>query len=45
MKEYLGIKASNDKVGVLQDVHWSMGGVGYFPTYSLGNLRPNFITR
>ncbi|MEK7142234.1 MAG: carboxypeptidase M32 [Patescibacteria group bacterium] len=38
MKEYLGIKASNDKVGVLQDVHWSMGGVGYFPTYSLGNL-------
>ena len=24
MKEYLGIKASNDKVGVLQDVHWSM---------------------
>ena len=31
MKEYLGIKASNDKVGVLQDVHWSMGGVGVFP--------------
>ena len=24
--------------GVLQDVHWSMGGIGYFPTYSLGNL-------
>jgi len=38
MKEYLGIKASNDKEGVLQDVHWSMGGVGYFPPYSLGNL-------
>jgi carboxypeptidase Taq len=24
--------------GVLQDIHWSMGGIGYFPTYSLGNL-------
>jgi len=38
MKEYLGVKPPNDKMGVLQDVHWSMGGIGYFPTYSLGNL-------
>lgn len=38
MKDYLGIKPPNDKMGILQDVHWSMGGIGYFPTYSLGNL-------
>jgi len=38
MKEYLGINVSNDTQGVLQDVHWSMGGIGYFPTYSFGNL-------
>jgi carboxypeptidase Taq len=38
MQEYLGITPPNDKEGVLQDVHWSMGGMGYFPTYSLGNF-------
>jgi carboxypeptidase Taq len=38
MKEYLGIDVPNDAVGVLQDVHWSFGGIGYFPTYSLGNV-------
>lgn len=38
MKDYLGVIPPNDKMGVLQDVHWSMGGIGYFPTYSLGNL-------
>jgi len=38
MKEYLGICPDNDAKGVLQDIHWSMGGIGYFPTYSLGNL-------
>lgn len=38
MEEYLGIKPRNDKEGVLQDVHWSCGMFGYFPTYSLGNL-------
>jgi carboxypeptidase Taq len=38
MKDYLGITPSNDGEGVLQDVHWSMGGFGYFPTYTLGNL-------
>ncbi|RPJ09747.1 MAG: carboxypeptidase M32 [Spirochaetaceae bacterium] len=34
----LGIKPPTDREGVLQDVHWSMGAIGYFPTYSLGNL-------
>lgn len=37
-QEYLGIIPPNDADGVLQDVHWSAGLVGYFPTYSLGNL-------
>ena len=37
-QEYLGIKAPNRSLGVLQDVHWSMGAIGYFPTYTLGNL-------
>ncbi len=38
MKEYLGIDVPDDARGVLQDVHWSGGGLGYFPTYSLGNV-------
>ena len=38
MEEYLGIVPSNDAEGVLQDVHWSLGAFGYFPTYTLGNL-------
>ncbi len=38
MEEYLGIRPKNDAEGVLQDVHWSGGMIGYFPTYSLGNL-------
>jgi len=38
MKDYLGIVPSHDGEGVLQDVHWSMGAFGYFPTYTLGNL-------
>jgi carboxypeptidase Taq len=37
-EEYLGIRPENDAEGVLQDVHWSFGALGYFPTYSLGNL-------
>jgi carboxypeptidase Taq len=37
-EEYLGIPVPNDSLGVLQDVHWSSGGFGYFPTYSLGNI-------
>jgi carboxypeptidase Taq len=34
----LGIEPPNDADGVLQDVHWASGAIGYFPTYSLGNL-------
>ncbi len=37
-KEYFGLKVPNDAMGILQDVHWSFGGMGYFPTYTLGNL-------
>ena len=37
-KEYLGLDVPDDARGVLQDVHWSMGAIGYFPTYALGNL-------
>jgi len=35
---YLGIKPGNDSEGVLQDVHWSHGSIGYFPTYTLGSI-------
>jgi carboxypeptidase Taq len=38
MKQYLGIDVPDDAHGVLQDVHWSYGAIGYFPTYSLGNI-------
>jgi carboxypeptidase Taq len=38
MKETLGIVPTNDKEGCLQDVHWSHGSFGYFPTYTLGTL-------
>ncbi len=38
MKELLGIEPENDAEGVLQDIHWSFGAIGYFPTYALGNL-------
>ncbi len=38
MQEYLGITPPTDTLGVLQDVHWSGGMIGYFPTYALGNL-------
>lgn len=33
-----GMAVTDDSVGCLQDVHWSMGAVGYFPTYTFGNL-------
>ena len=36
--EFFGIEVDNDADGVLQDVHWSAGLIGYFPTYALGNL-------
>ncbi|CAM3748785.1 carboxypeptidase M32 [Deinococcus frigens] len=38
MGEDLGLTPPNDAQGVLQDVHWSAGLIGYFPTYALGNL-------
>jgi carboxypeptidase Taq len=38
MRGYLGITPPEPSKGVLQDVHWSSGYVGYFPTYTLGNL-------
>lgn len=37
-REYLGVTPPNDARGVLQDVHWSSGLIGYFPTYTLGNI-------
>ena len=37
-KELLGIDVPDDRRGCLQDVHWSFGLIGYFPTYTLGNL-------
>jgi carboxypeptidase Taq len=37
-REYLGVDVPDNANGVLQDVHWSAGLIGYFPTYALGNL-------
>jgi carboxypeptidase Taq len=37
-KKYLGLDVPDDARGCLQDVHWSMTAMGYFPTYTLGNL-------
>ncbi|MCL2481676.1 MAG: carboxypeptidase M32, partial [Spirochaetaceae bacterium] len=37
-KDLLGLTPDSDSTGVLQDIHWSMGAIGYFPTYLLGNL-------
>lgn len=37
-REYLGVEVPDDRRGCLQDVHWSFGLIGYFPTYTLGNL-------
>jgi carboxypeptidase Taq len=37
-EEFLGIRPPNRTLGVLQDIHWSFGAFGYFPTYTLGNL-------
>lgn len=38
MESWLGIRPETDADGVLQDIHWSLGALGYFPTYALGNL-------
>jgi carboxypeptidase Taq len=37
-RDILGIIPKNDSEGCLQDIHWSMGAIGYFPTYSLGTV-------
>lgn len=37
-REFLGVDVPDDRRGCLQDIHWSMGALGYFPTYTLGNL-------
>jgi carboxypeptidase Taq len=37
-RQYLGVTPRNHAEGVLQDVHWSSGAIGYFPSYTLGNL-------
>ena len=38
MQEYLGVTPASDAEGCLQDVHWSSGLFGYFPTYALGTM-------
>jgi carboxypeptidase Taq len=43
MEEYVGVKPEDDAHGVLQDIHWSRGDIGYFPTYSLGNVITGMI--
>ena len=37
-KDYLGVDVPSDTRGCLQDIHWAMGAMGYFPTYTMGNL-------
>jgi carboxypeptidase Taq len=37
-EEYLGVRPADDLTGILQDIHWSHGSIGYFPTYSLGSF-------
>ncbi len=37
-REILGVTPGNDAEGCLQDIHWSAGLIGYFPTYTLGNI-------
>lgn len=36
-EEYLGVRPKNDAEGILQDIHWSQGSIGYFPSYALGS--------
>jgi carboxypeptidase Taq len=38
MQRYLGVEPPEDRVGVLQDMHWAAGHIGYFSTYALGNI-------
>lgn len=43
MKELLGVVPKTNAEGCLQDIHWSMGAFGYFPTYALGNMYASHI--
>lgn len=43
MQELLGITPTNYREGCLQDIHWSMGAFGYFPSYTLGNLAASHL--
>ncbi len=45
MERLLGVRPRNYSEGVLQDIHWSMGSIGYFPTYSIGTLLSAQIMR
>src|SRR5690606_13706358 len=38
MLDMFGMTPSSDTMGCLQDIHWSLGAIGYFPTYALGNI-------
>ena len=38
IEDYLGVRPRNYAEGILQDIHWSQGSIGYFPTYSLGTI-------
>ena len=40
-----GLKVTKDSDGCLQDIHWSLGSLGYFPTYTLGNLNAAQLMR
>ncbi|MFN7106471.1 MAG: carboxypeptidase M32, partial [Pyrobaculum sp.] len=43
MERLLGLRPKDDAEGVLQDIHWSHGSIGYFPTYTLGNITAAMI--
>ena len=43
-EKYLGVRPQNDLEGVLQDIHWYSGSIGYFPTYALGNIYAEIFT-
>ncbi|GAF83260.1 unnamed protein product, partial [marine sediment metagenome] len=45
MQRYVGVTPTSDAGGVLQDIHWSSGLIGYFPSYMLGNLYAAQISR
>jgi carboxypeptidase Taq len=44
-EKMLGLRVPNDSQGCLQDIHWSLGSLGYFPTYTLGNLNASQLFR